>query len=818
MVTSSWFLSALEARNNVQKDIAVHNEIYAIESEILQAVVRGDYETTVTTSPMTNPTVGVASVFTVSATTNALTITAHGLQTGDVITVSSSAQLPPPLLALCPYYVIRIDANTIRLASSRSNALAGIPIEIDISLGVTQVNITNVGSRYLTTPGVVASGGGATTSATLRAVLQSHGSLYAVEVLDGGMGYTDVPTATVQPVGSGATAGSCTFSLVSAVVNNGGSGYNAGDLLYVSGGVGTQAVARVETVSGGAILTVSVSVVGNYTTLPTLTGVTTTSSGTGVNATLNLSMGIQTIAVATPGINYLETPLVSIGGGGGSGARATVVLSTGTVGSIVVTNRGTGFTGQPTVDILSGSGAVVVPQLKPTTVGSIAVTSSGTYQEPPPVLINSPGIGASVGIVYMTVVAVSITNGGLGYMVGDHVQISGGVGIASAILQVTAVNASGQITSSVLLGGGSYSTMPSITSNSLVGGTGVGAITTITMGVGSCTVGSPGISYPVPPLVVFTGGGGFNTTAISTISGGGVTSIIITHPGEGYTSIPTVTLTTGENALATAVLFGTSVSEIIIDDPGSGYITPPDIVIQGGGGIGATAHAEISAGEITTIILDNPGSGYTGSPQVIVEGNAQVYALLVPSAISSITIDDPGNDYVARPNITIPGANAYALLAATEIATVYVSNGGSAYTSNPILTWNPGAHQIGDYSIPSVRTTRGFSLEQINVVAPGGGYDTIPSIQIAAPSTGGTQAQATAVISSGSGTLTLQRYSTAQDYYLVYKNQTPSSSLLSRPYTDRMDAVVKYFTDLGYTIVREANPVSHNTFQWHVLW
>ena len=100
----------------------------------------------------------------------------------------------------------------------------------------------------------------------------------------------------------------------------------------------------------------------------------------------------------------------------------------------------------------------------------------------------------------------------------------------------------------------------------------------------------------------------------------------------------------------------------------------------------------------------------------------------------------------------------------------------------------------------------------------GNGYQSAPEVLIGAPSTGGVQALASASLGSGSGVYTLVTYSQAEDYFKVYKNLSPSSSLLSRPYTDRMNAVIKYFTDLGYTIVRETNPVTQTTFQWHVMW
>jgi hypothetical protein len=60
---------------------------------------------------------------TVTAVTgNNLTITAHGLLNGDgPVRIASTGTVPPPLLAATDYWVIVVDANTIRLASTFNN-------------------------------------------------------------------------------------------------------------------------------------------------------------------------------------------------------------------------------------------------------------------------------------------------------------------------------------------------------------------------------------------------------------------------------------------------------------------------------------------------------------------------------------------------------------------------------------------------------------------------------------------------------------------------------------------------------------------------
>ena len=65
--------------------------------------------------------------------------------------------------------------------------------------------------------------------------------------------------------------------------------------------------------------------------------------------------------------NFSVTPSVSITGGGGSGATASVTLSGDSVNSITITNGGSGYTSAPTVTISytqipSGASVMVVRQ------------------------------------------------------------------------------------------------------------------------------------------------------------------------------------------------------------------------------------------------------------------------------------------------------------------------------------------------------------------------------------------------------------------------------------------------------------------------
>ena len=101
----------------------------------------------------------------------------------------------------------------------------------------------------------------------------------------------------------------------------------------------------------------------------------------------------------------------------------------------------------------------------------------------------------------------------------------------------------------------------------------------------------------------------------------------------------------------------------------------------------------------------------------------------------------------------------------------------------------------------------------------GVGYASTPSANISAPQyIQGNAATATASIGIGAGTMTISLYPASKDYFAAWKGTTISNDAFTRPYVDRMDTVIAYFTDLGYVINRQTNPATGNTIQWSVKW
>lgn len=826
MVTANWFVSATEARNNVVKDIAVHGEISALEMEILLAVQRGDYQVTVSgESPMTSLPATANQVFTVDAITNTIQVLNHGFSQGDIVTVFSTRQLPAPLQALTYYYVIYVDADHIKLAATRADAQANRPIAINIAPGVGTINLTEPGSGYVTTPLVRISGGSPSLDAQAVANLSTSGRLESVTVLDGGSGFTRTPTAQVLSAGTGATAGIIRFKVVAITgITFGGSNYNVGDTVTLITGGGTPAAsAQVTQVNGGSVTQVVLINSGNYlsTQLPDLTNSITSGSGIGSGCSLNLSMGILSVAVDNGGLSYAQPPLVTVQDGSGTNATVQAQLTGGVVSAFIVTSAGTGYTNTPNILINSGTGATVATQLSPTTVSRVDVVNNGgnTYVDVPTVQFTTPGSGALVQSVFMKVVHVQIRSLGQNYQLNDQLYVSGGVGTQNAVLQVTALTPGGGIQQVQIVNGGSYNSLPVLQNNPVYGGTGQNAYVDIILGVDQITLSSGGTSYQVPPTVLIIGDATRVAQASTRLQSGVVSAVDIVDPGTGYTQIPTVTLTCGSGASARAILVPTSLRDVLITNPGSGYVVPPSVEITGGGGTGAQAEAFIDNGLVVLVNVTDPGSGYTSIPQITIEGNAQVRGALLDTPIAQIELISPGADYVMSPTVVIQGsAQAVSVLTSTHVSHVSVTASGSNYTSDPVLVWSPALQETGQPVMPTVRTQRSFAVAQVVVTSPGDDYQSIPDVLLNAPLSTGVQATATATLTVGQGLFYVRAYEASQDYWKVNCGQAPTSDLLVRPYKDQIASVKKYFDDLGYSTVLETNPDTGTTLQWTIRW
>jgi hypothetical protein len=100
----------------------------------------------------------------ISAGSDNLTITGHGLTTGSRLRLATSGAVPGGVAEYTDYYAIVDDANTIRLATSTANASAG-----------TAIDLTSVGSGVLDVSVLGGSGISAFNAATDEITKTAHG-------------------------------------------------------------------------------------------------------------------------------------------------------------------------------------------------------------------------------------------------------------------------------------------------------------------------------------------------------------------------------------------------------------------------------------------------------------------------------------------------------------------------------------------------------------------------------------------------------------------------------------------------------------------
>ena len=176
-------------------------------------------------------------------------------------------------------------------------------------------------------------------------------------------------------------------------------------------------------------------------------------------------------------------------------------------------------------------------------------------------------------------------------------------------------------------------------------------------------------------------GVGRTATAVAIISGtvssGYISEIFLNNDGSGYTSVPTIGITSsptgqaGDNATAVGFITTrggvTSIEKILLTNAGAGYTVAPIITISGGGGVGASATCSITTsgqGVIRFSVTDG-GVGYGSTPIVTIAappssgiaktaiGIASLGYEGTNSILKAIYIQDPGRGYSSSPQVTI---------------------------------------------------------------------------------------------------------------------------------------------------------------------
>lgn len=344
------------------------------------------------------------------------------------------------------------------------------------------------------------------------------------------------------------------------LITNGGLGYSVAPTVNISGGGGSNFVGRC-IMNGTSVSRVSIINSGdNFTSVPTIT------FGTSWTANTPVTVNQQ---IFVPNTNKLYTVITA----GTTSSNAPSI--TGTIASIPVTTRGSGYTSSPTFtvsapDVAGGNNAVITAVISDSGIASITISSGGTgYINPPSITFTG---GGGTGLVLETPVLQTTTNG-------------------SAVLKYAGVPATGDIS---LKYGSGYSSLPKIDITP-TGATGY-------------FVGVPSSAKLIPLIVngqiksvqIDNGGVGYTYANLS-ITGDGTSAQLSADlsPGDINTlQANTELLTLDGRVMAYPVISG-----------GYGYGSDFNVIITGDG-TGATAIARVVRGKVNKIEVTNYGIGY----------------------------------------------------------------------------------------------------------------------------------------------------------------------------------------------------------------
>ena len=188
--------------------------------------------------------------------------------------------------------------------------------------------------------------------------------------------------------------------------------------------------------------------------------VITIAGGGGVDAAASVVVdgGIDSIDVTAGGSGYTSSPLVSIVGGGGSGASATAIITKGQVSRILINEKGSGYTTQPSITIVGGGGTGAAGEAAVRgPIKSISIDNGGSSYTSTPTVTLSSGSGAVAQAIVNDgrIISIAIIDGGSGYTSAPEITISGnGFGaVAKANIDTDGENA-GRVTSIEILNRG----------------------------------------------------------------------------------------------------------------------------------------------------------------------------------------------------------------------------------------------------------------------------------------------------------------------------------------------------------------------------
>ena len=705
---------------------------------------------------------------TVDTSANTITITSHTFETGmemtyDATSLDATAVAIGGLTTGSTYYAIRVDSNTIKVASSQANANAG-----------TALSLSGTPSGFQFFIGVTAT----------VTVGQTGGVIDTITVTNPGTGYGNAPQITItDAAGSGeqlsAVVGFSVDSVAIATIGDYPAGSPPGVTFTPLQGDNTGTGAAGTAVLGFAIDSITLSEQGlGYRTLPTVeldtTGYEDPTTPAAVTPVLNEQEGrVGSIVLDTPGVGYESAPTITLTGGAGTGAIIDIDIQSLTGN---VTSSGSGYTAG--------------------TYSNVAFTTTGN------------GTGATATLTIPGFAGV-ITNGGSGYT--DNALVSAEFRNPPTTTYTVTVVQRGKLTLSSITG--------TVAVGATVTGSTSGATATVTAVPADFSyvyINNVSGTFLDAQQDNITAAGGFTATVDTVdtsvnrylINGNEAANIalvddntyrfdtsdssVANHPlalGVAQTGVTERTSGTAGDAnsyfelsVAPGVSASASTTYLNCTTHGQGMIEPGEVTwttgAAGQSGTGMTANLTISGGAITTVAITAQGQNVKNGDVLNVDpadiggtGSGFVYTInSQQTGITTVTdISLAGEGYQIGDVLSVDDANVgggggsgfqYTVTNVGFAVAATVSTPGSAFEQQDTLFLGPvggtGATQgTGiDLTIATVTDTKNLELTQDGILKLGPS-----SSQVTIEPTGAITAPAASISSAGGFTGTTGAFS-----------------------------------------------------------
>lgn len=194
------------------------------------------------------------------------------------------------------------------------------------------------------------------------------GNVASLTIVEAGSGFTARPTIAITGANTAPATAVANAKVVAVTITASGTGYAVGNTFTATGGAGTSAILTINTVNGsGNVTAVSITTVGDYTTVPTIgNNPFTSNTGSGFGFTANLSLGVGSTLITSAGEDYNQATVgLTVGGAGGTGAIVAIALDGqdgtnkgGHAGWVVRTEGSGGRAGRVQIETLVAMGSM----------------------------------------------------------------------------------------------------------------------------------------------------------------------------------------------------------------------------------------------------------------------------------------------------------------------------------------------------------------------------------------------------------------------------------------------------------------------------